>query len=249
MGTITGPSPIVDIQVSANGKRAQLTPDLRVRWTARLVALSNRVALEPGENVIVINARDQAGHAKKGGPILGRGVFEAEGPPVMVDCQDGNPRSKGVTTMTFCTHVAEVEVDKETGKVEVLCLICAHDVGQVINLGGILGQIQGGVTQGVGYTLMEEVVYAGGVITNPNLIDYTVPNILDVPSIECEFVEEPEPTGPFGAKGIAEAVLVPTTAAIANAVYDAVGVRMTDLPLTAEKVLSGLRERAEGTSS
>ncbi|MFQ5694299.1 MAG: xanthine dehydrogenase family protein molybdopterin-binding subunit, partial [Nitrospinota bacterium] len=187
----------------------------------------------------------KAGLTKKGGPILGRGVFEAEGPPALADCQDGNPR-KGVTTMSFCTHVAEVEVDEETGEVEVLRLICSHDVGQVINLGGIVGQLQGGVTQGLGYALIEEVVYAGGVITNPSLVDYKVPNILDVPPIEYDFIEEPEPTGPFGAKGFSEAVLVPTAAAIANAVHDAVGVRVRDLPVTPEKVLSGLRGKVAG---
>ncbi|MFQ5915832.1 MAG: xanthine dehydrogenase family protein molybdopterin-binding subunit [Nitrospinota bacterium] len=180
---------------------------------------------------------------KKGGPILGRGIFEAVGPPALADCQDGSPR-KGVTTMTFCTHIAEVEVDEETGQVEVLRLICAHDVGQVINLGGIVGQLQGGVTQGFGYTLIEEVVYSGGVITNPSLVDYKVPNILDVPPIEYDFIEEPEPTGPFGAKGFSEAVLVPTAPAIANAIHDAVGIRVKDLPLTAEKILSGLQAKA-----
>ncbi|MEE8110056.1 MAG: molybdopterin cofactor-binding domain-containing protein [bacterium] len=184
-------------------------------------------------------------HVNKGGPILGRGIFQAEGPPVMADCMDGNPR-KGAVTMTFATHIAEVEVDEETGEVEVLRLICSHDVGQVINFGGIVGQLQGGVTQGVGYALMEEVVYSGGVITNPSLVDYKVPNILDVPPIECDFIEEPEPTGPFGAKGFAEMVLVPTAAAIASAVYDAVGVRVKDLPVTPEKVLAGLRNKAAG---
>ena len=145
--------------------------------------------------------------------------------------------------MSYCTHIAEVEVDEETGEVEVLRLICSHDIGQIINLGGIIGQLQGGVTQGLGFALIEEVKYSGGVIENPSLVDYKVPNILDVPPIVHDFVEEPEPTGPFGAKGFSEAVLVPTAAAIASAVYDAVGVRVHNLPITAEKVLAGLRAK------
>ena len=140
---------------------------------------------------------------------------------------------------------AEVEVDVETGEVEILRLVCVHDVGQVINLGAIQGQIEGGVTQGVGYALIEEVVYEGGVVSNPTLVDYKIPNILDAPPIEYEFIEEPDPTGPFGAKGVGEAVLVPTAAAIANAVEDAVGARVTDLPITPERVLAALNPRAD----
>ena len=189
----------------------------------------------------------KAAHVKRGGPILGRGVFDAVGPPVIPDCQDGSPRG-GAATMTYFTHIADVEVDVETGEVKVLRLVCSHDVGQIINQVAIVGQLQGGATQGIGYALIEEVVYSGGVVTNPTLMDYKVPNILDIPPIECRFIEEPEPTGPFGAKGFSEGVLVPTAAAIANAVYDAVGVRVTDLPVTPEKVLSGLHAGAENVS-
>jgi CO/xanthine dehydrogenase Mo-binding subunit len=208
-----------------------------------LVAENKRVFM-PGapEKGLTFGQIVKSGHLKKGGPILGRGVFDPHGPPVNSDYADGNPR-KPMMVMTFCTQIAEVEVDEETGEVEILRLVCVHDVGQVINLGGIQGQIEGGVTQGIGFAVMEEVVYEGGVVTNPTLVDYKVPNILDVPPIEYEFVEEPDPTGPYGAKGVAEAVLVPTAPAIANAVYDAVGVRVTDLPLTAEKVLAGLKSK------
>jgi CO/xanthine dehydrogenase Mo-binding subunit len=208
------------------------------------LAVADKKVFMPGapERSMTFAKLTKAKGPKGGGPVLGRGVFEAQGPPVNVDCIDGSPRP-GITTMTFCTHIAEVEVDEETGEVEVLRLICSHDVGQIINLGGIIGQLQGGVTQGLGYALIEEVVYSGGVIENPSLVDYKVPNILDVPPIVCDFIEIPEPTGPFGAKGFSEAVLVPTAAAIANAVEDAVGVRIKDLPITAEKVLEGLKTK------
>jgi CO/xanthine dehydrogenase Mo-binding subunit len=150
--------------------------------------------------------------------------------------------------MTYFTHIADVEVDVDTEEMKVLRLVCSHDVGQVINQVAIVGQLQGGATQGIGYALIEKVVYSGGVVTNPTLMDYKAPNILDIPPIECRFIEEPEPTGPFGAKEFSEGVLVPTAAAIANAVYDAVGVRVTDLPVTPEKVLSGLHAGVENVS-
>ena len=137
----------------------------------------------------------KAAHVKRGGPILGRGVFDAVGPPLIPDCQDGSPRG-GAATMTYFTHIADVEVDVETGEVKVLRLVCSHDVGQIINQVAIVGQLQGGATQGIGYALIEEVVYSGGGVTNPTLMDYKVPNILDIPPIECRFIEEPEPTGP-----------------------------------------------------
>ncbi len=209
------------------------------------LAVADKKVFMPGapERSMTFAQLTKARVPNKSGPILARGVFQAEGPPVNVDCMDGNPRP-GVASMSFCTHIAEVEVDEETGEVEVTRLICSHDVGQVINLGGIIGQLQGGVIQGLGYALIEEVRYSGGVIENPSLVDYKIPNILDMPAIVHDFVEEPEPTGPFGAKGFSEAVLVPTAAAIASAVYDAVGVRIHDLPVTAEKVLDGLNAKA-----
>ncbi len=210
-----------------------------------LIAQNQRVFM-PGspERGLTYGQIVKDGHLKKGGPILGRGVFDPHGPPTVPEFMEGNPR-KPMMVMTFCTQIAEVEVDVETGEVEILRLVCVHDVGQVINLGAIQGQIEGGVTQGVGYALIEEVVYEGGVVSNPTLVDYKIPNILDTPPIEYEFIEEPDPTGPFGAKGVGEAVLVPTAAAIANAVEDAVGARVTDLPITPERVLAALNSRAD----
>ncbi len=208
------------------------------------LAVADKKVFMPGapERSLSFAQLTKAKVPKKSGPILGRGVFQAEGPPLNVDCMDGNPRP-GISSMSFCTQIAEVEVDEETGEVEVTRLVCSHDVGQVINLGGIIGQLQGGVIQGFGYALTEEVRYSGGVIENPSLVDYKIPNILDAPEIVHDFVEEPEPTGPYGAKGFSEAVLVPTAAAIANAVYNAVGVRIHDLPITSEKILNGLNTK------
>ncbi len=138
---------------------------------------------------------------------------------------------------------AEVEVDTETGEVRILKMAAAHDVGKVLNPQAIRGQTYGALAQGVGYALYEEVRTSGGRILNTNFRDYKMPGVfeLDFP-IELDFIETDESAGPYGAKGVGEPGLVPTAPAIANAVYDAVGVRIRDLPITPEKVLAALRE-------
>ncbi len=140
----------------------------------------------------------------------------------------------------FATQIAEVEVDTETGVVEVLRITAAHDVGKALNRQQVEGQIEGGVVQGVGYALLEEVELGGGKIKNPAMSAYLIPTMLDAPEIETIIVEDPEPTGPYGAKGVGEPALIPTAPAILNAIYDAIGVRITNLPATPEKILAGL---------
>lgn len=143
---------------------------------------------------------------------------------------------------------AEVEVDTETGEVRILRMAAAHDVGQVLNPQALKGQIHGALAQGVGYALYEEVKSEKGRVLNPGFTDYKIPTAceMDFP-VELVFVETRDPAGPFGAKGVGEPGLVPTAPAIANAIYDAVGVRVRDLPITPEKVLAAL-ERAKGLS-
>jgi CO/xanthine dehydrogenase Mo-binding subunit len=142
----------------------------------------------------------------------------------------------------FGAHVAEVEVDLETGVVRVLRIAAAHDVGRVINRLGIEGQVEGGIAQGIGYCLMEDLKLDGGYVLNPNFTDYKLCTSTDIPELGVSFVETHDPAGPFGAKGIGESPMIPVAAAIANAVYNATGVRMTELPLTPERVLRKLRE-------
>ena len=143
---------------------------------------------------------------------------------------------------SFGTHFAEVEVDLETGKVEVHKVVAAHDVGKVINLNSIEGQIEGGVTQGIGYALFEDLKYdpQTGEILNANLRDYKLPTACDIPRITPIFIESDEPTGPFGAKCIGEPALIPCAGAIANAVCDALGIRIQSIPITQEKVVAAL---------
>ena len=144
----------------------------------------------------------------------------------------------------FGTQGAEVEVDRETGKVKVLNFVAAHDVGKVINQQTIKGQIYGGIIQGLGYSLCEEYKSRNGKNVNPNFLDYKIFSAADVDfPIHVECIETHDVEGPFGAKGVGEPGLVPTAPAIANAVYDAIGVRIKDLPITPEKILAALKEQ------
>jgi CO/xanthine dehydrogenase Mo-binding subunit len=135
-----------------------------------------------------------------------------------------------------------VEVDEETGHVALTRIVAAHDVGCAINPQGVEGQIQGGVTQAIGHTLMEEVKYSPtGDPQNAGFLDYKIPSILDLPHIEPVIVEEADEEGPFGARGVGEPPILALAPAVANAIYDAVGVRLTSLPITAEKVRQALQ--------
>lgn len=138
-------------------------------------------------------------------------------------------------------HFAEVEVDTRTGQVTVLRVVAAHDVGRAINPDIVEGQIQGSVLQGIGYALSEQIVYdARGKQAQDSFHKYYLPTIMEVPQIETILVETNEPSGPFGAKGVGECGLVPTAAAIASAVENAIGVRFHEIPMTEERVLEAL---------
>ncbi len=149
-------------------------------------------------------------------------------------------------TYIFGAQGAEVEVDLETGKVKILNFVAAHDVGKILNKQGILGQIYGGVVTGLGYALSEQVRTDQGRCLNPNFVDYKIFSSLDMDfPIHVECVETQDNTGPFGAKGVGEPGLVPTAPAIGNAVYDAIGVRIKDLPITPEKILAALKKASK----
>jgi CO/xanthine dehydrogenase Mo-binding subunit len=158
----------------------------------------------------------------KVGPLLGEGTFDPPTTPLDKDGQ-GIPYA----TYGFAAQMAEVEVDVELGTVKVLRMVAAHDVGRAINPTLVEGQIEGGIAQGLGLALMEE--YLPG--RTENLHDYLIPTIGDVPLIECILIEDREPLGPSGAKGIGEPALVPTAPAILGAVHQATGVRVKRVPL------------------
>lgn len=145
-------------------------------------------------------------------------------------------------------HFAEVEVDMETGQIRVLKVVAAHDVGRAVNPDIVEGQIQGSILQGIGYALSEQMVYdANGKAAQDGFHKYYLPSIQETPEIEVVLVETNEPSGPYGAKGVGECGLVPTAAAIANAVFNATGIRFDRIPITEERMLLAIEEaRAEG---
>jgi CO/xanthine dehydrogenase Mo-binding subunit len=143
-------------------------------------------------------------------------------------------------TYSFAAHAAEVAVDRETGEVTIKRIVAAHDSGRILNLIPARGQIYGGVTQGVGYACLEGYLFDGGRVLSDSLADYRIPTALDVPDIIPIFIERDDPEGPFGAKGLGEIVMVPVLGAVANAVADALEVRVTDLPITAERVYQAI---------
>jgi len=146
-------------------------------------------------------------------------------------------------TYSFATQVAEVKVDMETGRTEVLNFWAAHDVGRAINPTGVEGQIEGGVVQGMGYGMMEELVHdSEGRMMNLDFVDYIIPTSKDAPKIESIIVEAPFPDGPYGAKGLGEPSLMPAPAAVANAISNAIGKRLHELPATPERVFKMLNE-------
>jgi len=139
-------------------------------------------------------------------------------------------------TYNFGVQAAEVEVDIMTGKVRVLKLVSAQDVGKAINPMLLEGQMEGGMMMGMGFALLEKLQLVEGRVMNPSFLDYKMPTVMDMPEMEAVLVESDEKAGPYGAKGIGEAGLIPTAAAICNAVTDALGQRLYELPMDPESV-------------
>jgi CO/xanthine dehydrogenase Mo-binding subunit len=144
---------------------------------------------------------------------------------------------------SFCAQAAEVEVDPDTGQVTVKKIVTAHDVGTILNPLTHQGQIEGGLIQGLGYALMEELHTQDGHISTLSLGEYKLPTMPDIPELHTVLLEPGPGPAPYQSKGIGESSNTPVAAAIANAVVDAVGVRITDLPITAEKVFAALQAR------
>jgi len=144
---------------------------------------------------------------------------------------------------TFVTQIIEVEVDTDTGIVQVLKVYSAADIGKAINPKNVEGQIEGGTVQGIGMALMEEQVIKEGITLNPDLTGYLIPTSMDTPHFITRLIENEDSDGPYGAKGIGEPATIATAPAIANAIYNAIGVRIFDLPVTPEKILKALKEK------
>lgn len=177
-----------------------------------------------------------------GGPIMGTAnwVYQAElFDPKRTLTVGFAPNAVGV--FTFAALVVEVDIDEATGKAEVVEAWAAHDVGRAINPGAVEGQIQGGLVQGLGYALIEELLWDGGRLVNPSMMDYKIPGAMDVPyEIHAIILEDPEKTGPFGARGVGEIPLNMVAPAICNAIEHATGAKVTTVPATGERVLRAM---------
>ena len=186
-------------------------------------------------------------HIKGGGPVAGSAYYLPELDPI------DKSRVEGLSFTAFkgntigC-HATVVRVIPETGHVQIKKYVAAHDVGTVINPRGVEGQIEGGVSMGLGFALTEEVLIGEkGEVLNPNFQDYKLPTALDVPETEPVIVEVPAAYGPYGAKGLGEPTMAPPAAAIGNAIYDAIGIRMHKTPMTPERVREAIEaEKGKG---
>lgn len=175
-------------------------------------------------------------HFKQGGTmIMASAFFDPQ-----TEMSDENGIGNISMTYAFGTQAALVEVDEETGKIEVLKVVAVHDAGRILNPNGAEGQIQGGVVMSLGYALCEQLILDEGLVMNPSFADYKLMTSFEIPEIEVRFVGKPDSSGPFGAKGLGEHGCIPTAAALANAVNDALGVRIFDLPLTPDKIVNAL---------
>jgi len=192
----------------------------------------------PEKNLPFAEVASTAVYTKGGATILGKGTFIPNS-EIADQTRYGNISG----TYAFGAQAAEVEVDEETGEVRLVSVVAAHDVGRALNRTTTEAQIEGATVQGIGYALFEEVEFEDGVMLNPGFLNYRVPTALDIPPITSLLVETIDPAGPFGAKGVAEPAMTPTAPAIANAIYNAVGIRVKSLPITPEKVLEGLQKK------
>jgi CO/xanthine dehydrogenase Mo-binding subunit len=170
-------------------------------------------------------------------------IYQAPAGQVM-DFETG--QGKVFPDFTFGTQAVEVEVDEDTGEVAVLQIAACYDVGRVINRNSVEGQMEGGAAMGLGYALLEEDKVAAGITETPNLMTYLIPTALDVPDVTTIVLESGSGMGPWGARGIGEPAMVPTAPAVANAVFDAVGVRVTRLPITAERLWRAMHAPTTG---
>jgi CO/xanthine dehydrogenase Mo-binding subunit len=192
-------------------------------------------------SVTVGEVATQALFRPEGRPISAMGGWD---PPSTDLDKDWYGNESGA--YNFCAQAVEVEVDPETGQFTILDMTMASDAGTVVHPMACEGQNEGALAQGLGYAHIEEPAIEGGRVLNPSLSDYRIPCVADMPPFKQVFVPSYEPTGPFGAKGVGQIGLDPTGPALANAIYQAVGVRIKSLPITPEKILRALGEKDRG---
>ena len=217
---------------AANDVKAQLIDRAATIWGVDpdSVEMEEGVLRSKTDTELNMSFRDLSAQLNDtGGPIVGRGAVDPSGP--------GG---------SFCGQIVDIEIDPETGKAEVLRFTVVQDAGKAIHPSDVEGQMQGGSVQGIGWALNEEYfMSADGIVLNASLLDYRMPTSLDLPMIDTEVIEVPNPGHPYGVRGVGESPLVPPLAAMVNALYDATSVRMTELPMSPGYVLETLSNKSK----
>jgi CO/xanthine dehydrogenase Mo-binding subunit len=222
--------------IAAEAAVCELMTALRILAARRLNCDASRIIMQSGR----FRAQDSSGPEFDLRTLM---AWSAERGHAPLTANGANqPGTSDITC--FAAQIAEVEVDRETGQVQVRQFVTAHDVGTVVNPLGHQGQIEGGVIQGIGQALSEHLMVRDGIVTSSHLGDYKMPTVRDIPELKTVLLTSEQGLGPFAVKAIGEMSCAAVPAAIANAVFDAVGVRVLELPITAEKIRAGLRARS-----
>ena len=236
--TMSGGIAVQRAATDAKGKLLKLAGELLEAEPEALRLAEGKIFVHgsPERFLTIAEVAKESLYRKEGGLIRGFGVEEPD--TVKMDpLKQTNPCS----TYCFGTQVVEVEVNRETGQVKILNVTSGNDVGTPLNPPAMEGQVEGAILQGIGFSLSEEIIYRNGHLLNPSLMASKSPNVFDMPEEEVFFTKTYDPYGPFGAKGGASLSQSTAAAAIANAIYDAIGVRFKELPITPEKIQSALR--------
>jgi len=239
--------PIADRTIYCTGNAVKMgTIDIRnqlLNHASRFLE-AREENLEIGEKHVYVRGRPNtrvpfSALIKQYGSVIGKGVFHNPGPQFDLGKGTGLERH---STYEYVAQVAEVEVDQRTGHVDVLKIYAAHDCGRAINPMMVKGQIEGCIKQGLGYALSEELLIERGEVINPSYLYYRVSLALDEPDVISAIVEKPDPHGPYGAKGAGQGSILVTAPAVANAIARAIGVRMTELPMTPQRIVEKMAE-------
>lgn len=240
-GTVMGGNGVLLAAENASLQLAEFAAEMLEANPADLVCKADQWFVEgsPEKSVSWLEVTEAMTLKKRGAPVIGTGFYEP--PTVLPDLE--TKKGNISPAYPFACQIAEVEVDAQTGQVKVVGFWAAHDVGRALNPMALEGQIQGGVAMGLGWTLTENMAYdENGKLINADFLDYVLPGPGDIPKIEPILVEPIEKEGPYGAKGIGEPALNPTMAAITNAIYNAVGVRVKALPVNPEELLKAIKK-------
>ncbi len=238
--TISGNAVLLAAE-EARRKTLKVAAEILKADPADLSLIGGMVVSSQGQKIPLGEVAHYSIWRRHGEIITGQASFDPDTIPLDPQANmQGNPS----TGYTFCAMATEVEVDRATGEISVIRVCTAHDSGTIINPLLAEGQVQGAVIQGLGYALMEDLQFDDGLVLTRNFRDYKIPTFLDVPAISVHFVESHESTGPFGAKGIGQTGTLLVAPSVGNAVFDAVGIRLTELPFTPERVWQQLKSGA-----